>query len=49
MIHGHELEGGMPEEMGVLGRRGQSGEDWDKCNRIINKIHFLKIFLKSSS
>ena len=29
---------GLPERVWVLGRVGQSGENWDNCRSIINKI-----------
>ena len=33
---------GLPERVWVLGRVGQSGENWDNCNSIINQIKFNK-------
>ena len=32
----------MLERWGVQGRRGIKGENWEKCNSIINKIYLEK-------
>ena len=44
MTLGHELRRGLLEGMGLLGRveEGAKGENWDKCNNIINKIYFKR-------
>ena len=39
--HRHELRGGLPEGMGVLGGGGK-GRNWDNCNSIVNKMFFKK-------
>ena len=42
MTHRYELRRGMLEGMGGLGGGGQRGKNWENCNGIINKIHFIK-------
>ena len=32
---------GLLERMGVLGRGGQRGKNWDNCNSIINIIYIV--------
>ena len=46
MAHGHELRGGLLEEMGATRWRRAQGEKWDKYNSIINKIYFKKNHLQ---
>ena len=36
MTHGHELRRGLSEGIGHTRWRGAKGENWDKCNSIIN-------------
>ena len=40
--HGHELRGRLLEGMGVGGRGGKKGGNWDSCNSIINKMYLKK-------
>ena len=40
--HGHELRGGMLEHWGSIAEGGQRGENWEKCNSIINTYIFFK-------
>ena len=40
--HEYELRRGNAEALGVQGRWGIKGENWENCNTMINKI-YLKI------
>ena len=38
MTHEHELRGGLPEGVGVLGGGEQRGKNQDNCNSIISEL-----------